>query len=271
MKAIINGKIIMPDYIVEDSALIFDNTINDIIPVSELPEGMETIDAAGNYIIPGLIDMHIHGYLGEDASDGSYEGICRMAEGVAKNGVTTFLPTTMTVSCDELRAAFAQIRKAAAASEQEDWNGAWIAGVNAEGPVINPAKKGAQAGENIRPGDAAFLSEYLDIIKVFTIAPEMPGNLDCVREMSGKTLVSIGHTGATCEQAFDAFDAGARHVTHLFNAQTPLLHREPGVVGAALTDDRVSCELIADTFHVNSILFPQPEGPKMLICFSSDS
>lgn len=256
MKAIINGRIVLPDCVAEDKAILFDSEIKNIVSMGEVPANAEIIDAKGNYVIPGLVDIHIHGYAGEDASDGSYEGIVRMAEGVAKNGVTSFLPTTMTVSYEELRKAFEQIRKAKAASLTGEWQGAQVIGVNAEGPFINPAKKGAQAGENIRPGDAAFLSEYLDIIKVFTIAPEMPGNMDCIREMAGKTLVSIGHTGATCAEAKAAFDAGASHVTHLFNAQTSLLHREPGVVGAALTDDRVSTELIADTFHVDARLFP---------------
>ena len=140
--------------------------------------------------------------------------------------------------------------------------------MNAEGPFINPGKKGAQAGENIRPGDAAFLQEYLDIIRVFTIAPEMPGNLDCIREMAGKTLISMGHTAATYAQAEEAIDAGVGHVTHLFNAQTPLMHRDPGVVGAALTDDRVSAELIADTFHVSPHLYSlvtRMKGDKLVL------
>ncbi len=268
MKAIINGKIVLPDRISEDSALLYDAKIIDLIPANQIPDSAERIDANGGYVIPGLIDMHIHGYLGEDASDGSYDGIRTMAEGVAKNGVTAFLPTTMTVSYDELRAAFAQIRRAKAESTEDDWQGAQILGVNAEGPFINPAKKGAQAGENIRPGDAEFLKEYSDILRVFTIAPEMDGNMDCIREMSGKVLISMGHTGASCDQTVAAFDAGVRHVTHLFNAQTPLMHRDPGVVGAALTDDRVSTELIADTFHVNARLFKlvaRMKGDKLVL------
>ena len=255
MQAIINGKIVLPDRLVENSALLFDRRIAGIVPAEEIPAGAEVIDAAGNYVIPGLIDMHIHGYLGEDASDGSYEGIRTMAEGVAKNGVTSFLPTTMTVSYDELRAAFAQIRRGMAESASDSWQGAQILGVNAEGPFINPSKKGAQAAENIRPGDADFLKEYLDIIRVFTIAPEMPGNMDCIREMAGKCLISMGHTNATYDEAAAGIEAGVGHVTHLFNAQTALMHRDPGVVGAALTDDRVSTELIADAFHVNPHLF----------------
>jgi N-acetylglucosamine-6-phosphate deacetylase len=199
--------------------------------------------------------MHIHGYLGEDASDGSREGLRVIAEGIVKNGVTGFLPTTMTVSEPALRAAFGQIRAAMRDSAGPDWKGARILGLNAEGPYINPARRGAQAGENIRPGDAAFLMEYADILRVFTIAPEMPGNMDCVRQMAGKALISMGHTNAGFDGAQAAIEAGVRNVTHLFNAQTPLMHRDPGVVGAALTDPRVSCELIADTFHVHPKLF----------------
>lgn len=268
MQAIINGKIVLPDRIVEDAVLLFDAKIEGIVPANELPAAAETIDAAGKYVIPGLIDMHIHGYLGEDASDGSFDGIRTMAEGVAKNGVTSFLPTTMTVSYDELRAAFAQIRKGMEESISDAWQGAQILGVNAEGPFINPSKKGAQAGENIRPGDADFLKEYLDIIRVFTIAPEMPGNMDCIREMAGKCLISMGHTNATFDEAKAGIEAGVGHVTHLFNAQTALMHRDPGVVGAALTDDRVSTELIADAFHVNANLFPlvaKMKGDKLVL------
>ena len=268
MRAIINGKIVLPDRLLENAAIVFGSKIEGIVSPEAIPAGAEIIDAKGNYVIPGLIDMHIHGYLGEDASDGSFAGIQTMAEGVAKNGVTGFLPTTMTVSYDELRAAFAQIRSAMALSAEESWQGAQILGVNAEGPFICPAKKGAQNGEHIRPGDADFLKEYLDIIRVFTIAPEMPGNMECIREMAGKTLISMGHTNASFDEAHAGIEAGIGHVTHLFNAQTSLLHRDPGVVGAALTDDRVSCELIADTFHVNRNLYPlvqRMKGDKLVL------
>lgn len=256
LQAILNGQMFLPDRIEKNACLLFEDRILGLVSESALPADARRIDAGGAYVIPGLIDMHIHGYLGEDASDGSFEGLRTMAEGVAQNGVTGFLPTTMTISDAELRAALTQIRAAMAASLQPDWHGAQVLGANAEGPFINPAKKGAQAAENIRPGDAAFLREYLDVIRVFTIAPEMPGNMDCIREMAGQCLISMGHTAATYEQAAEGIEAGVRHVTHLFNAQPPLMHRDSGVVGAALTDDRVSCELIADTFHVDRHLFP---------------
>ena len=255
MKAIINGKIVLPERIENNSALLFDSQIRGLVNRKDIPAGAEILDAGGKYVLPGLLDMHIHGYLGEDASDGSYEGLRAMAEGIVKNGVTGFLPTTMTVSEPALRASFAQIRVAMRESAGLDWKGARILGVNAEGPFINPSRKGAQAKENIRPGEAAFLMVYLDILRVFTIAPEMTGNMDCVRAMAGKTLISMGHTDAGFDAAEAAIEAGVRHVTHLFNAQTPLMHRDPGVVGAALSDARVSCELIADMFHVHPKLF----------------
>ena len=255
MKAVVNGKIVLPDRIENNASLLFDSQIRGLTDFRSVPAGTEIVVAGGRYVLPGLMDMHIHGYLGEDASDGSYEGLRAMAEGIVKNGVTGFLPTTMTVSDPALRAAFAQIRFAMRESAGPDWKGARILGVNAEGPFINPSRKGAQAGENIRPGEAAFLMEYMDILRVFTIAPEMPGNMDCVRAMAGKTLISMGHTDAGFDAAEAAIEAGVRHVTHLFNAQTPLMHRDPGVVGAALSDARVSCELIADMFHVHPKLF----------------
>ncbi len=257
MKAIVNGRIVAPHAVIRGKVLLYDERVIGIVDPGETPEGVETLDAKGNYVIPGLVDMHIHGYMGEDASDGSFEGLKTMARGVAKNGVTSFLPTTMTVSYDELRLAFSQIRRAMEESRQDSWDGAAVVGANAEGPFINVSKKGAQAAEHVKPGDPAFLKEYGDVIRVFTIAPEVEGNLDCIREMARDTsmLISMGHTAANFEQAQAGIEAGVRHVTHLFNAQTGLLHRDPGVVGAALLDSRVSCELIADTFHVHKALF----------------
>jgi len=256
MKAIVNGKIVAPSQVIDGRALLFGEKIHGIVAREAVPAGTEVLDAGGGYVLPGLVDIHIHGYLGQDASDGCYDGLREMARGVAANGVTSFLPTTMTVSYDELRQAFAQIRKLMEESLAPDWMGARALGVNAEGPFINPIRKGAQPAEFIRPGDAGFLREYADIIRVFTIAPEMPGNLECIREMASLgTLISMGHTDATYAQAMAGVEAGVRHMTHLFNGQGPLSHRDPGAVGVALADARISCELIADTIHIHPGLF----------------
>lgn len=254
MKAIVNGSIVLPNEVVTGKALLFDGKIAGIVDPREIGDA-EQIDAAGLNVLPGLIDMHIHGYLGEDASDGDEAGLLKMAEGIVKNGVTSWLPTTMTVSRGELRAAFALVRKLMDGANNP--RGARVLGVNAEGPFINPSKKGAQAETHILAGDADFIYENRDVIRAVTIAPEMPGNMDCIRQIARDTdiQISMGHTGATYEQARAAIEAGVRHTTHLFNAMTPLGHREPGVVGAVLGDDRVYTELIADNFHVNPGLF----------------
>ena len=253
-KAIINGKIVLPDRVEEGKALVFTDRIWGVVDPAGLPSGAEIIDAGGNYVSPGFIDMHIHGYLGADTSDGDPAGVRTMAEGILKNGVTSFLPTTMTVSAEEINAALGSVRSVK--DESEGWNGARILGVNLEGPYINPKKKGAQAEEHIKKPDAAFIKKNADIIRIATIAPEMDENCAAIREITADTdvRVSIGHTDATYEQAIEGIEAGATHITHLFNAQTPLHHRKPGVVGAGLKCD-VSCELIADTFHVHPGLF----------------
>ena len=255
MKCIRNGRLVLPDSIVSGKAILFDDKIRAIIPENEVNETeYEVIDAKGGLVAPGLVDIHIHGYLGEDASDGSEEGLRKMAAGIAKNGVTSWCPTTMTLSVEEITRAFDTARKVKA---EEDCYGAKILGVNCEGPFINPSKKGAQSEKFILAPDGDFIVENADILKLFTLAPEMEGALECIQKVSedGRVLASMGHTGATFEEANAGIAAGVRHTTHLFNAMTPLMHRNPGVVGAALSDNRVSCELIADTFHVHPGLY----------------
>ena len=261
MKCIINGRIVLPDRVEGGAALLFDDKIIGVVPEGEAPAGAEIIDAGGNYVMPGLVDVHIHGYLGADTSDGDPEGVRTMARGVIANGVTSFLPTTMTVSTAEIEAALDAVRSLR--DESEGWDGARIVGVNLEGPFINPKKKGAQAEEHIKKPDASFIKKHADIIKLATVAPEMDENCAAIREITRDTgvRVSIGHTDATYEQALEAIGAGATQITHLFNAQTALHHRKPGVVGAGLKCD-VFTELIADTFHVHPGLFGLVYGVK---------
>ncbi len=252
MKCIRGARIVLPDAVVEDKVLVFDEKIIGI--ADTVPAGAEVIEADGGYVAPGLVDVHIHGYLNEDASDGNAEGIRRMAEGVMKNGVTTFLPTTMTVSMPDIEAALDVVR--ALQEESKTWCGAYLAGVNTEGPFINESKKGAQAAEHIKTPDADWIIKNSDIIKLCTIAPEIEGGYEAIEKIrkNSNVRVCVGHTDATFEQAMRAFACGATQVTHLFNAQTPLHHRKPGVVGAGLASDAYT-ELIADTFHVHKGLF----------------
>lgn len=254
MKYIINGKIVLPDRIVEGKALAYDTKIEGIVDVSEIPASAEVYDACGNYVAPGLVDIHIHGYVNADVSDGSSDGIRAIAEGIAKNGVTSFLPTTMTVSFPEIDAALDSVR--AVKEESKSWNGAEIIGVHAEGPFINPSKKGAQAEENILKPDAEYLIKNQDIIRSVTLAPEMDTDHECIKRVAKETniVISMGHTDAKFEEAMSAVADGVSHSTHLYNAMSPMHHRKPGVVSAIFSSN-VSTELIADTFHIHPGLF----------------
>lgn len=255
MKCIINGKVLLRDRMAEGLAVVFNEKIEQLVPVKDIElSDYEVIDAGGKYVSPGLVDMHIHGYLGADVSDGDVDGIKTMAEGIIQNGVTAWCPTTMTVSKAEIEAAFDAVREVKNSGE---YYGARILGVNSEGPFINAAKKGAQAEEHILKPDADFIQKHQDVVKLFTVAPEVDGAEACIKQVTDNTdvLVSMGHTNATFEEAMAGVQQGVRHTTHLFNAMTALSHRSPGVVGAALSSDEVSVELIADTFHVSKGLF----------------
>ena len=270
MKAIINGRILLPDREVTGQALLFDETIREL---SAHTGSAEIIDAQGAYVAPGLVDVHTHGYLGADVSDADPEGVRTMARGFLENGVTSFLPTTMTVDFAILERVFAQLRTLMRESAGADFDGAQVLGCHAEGPFINPKKKGAQAESAILPPDAARMLPYADVIRVITFAPEMPGAEAFIRTMREKTdiALSIGHTNATFREAMDAIDLGASRTTHTFNAMTPLQHREPGVVGAALASD-VYTELIADTFHVDKGLYPlmrKAKGERLVLITDS--
>ena len=266
---VINGKIVLPDSVVSGKALAFDKESGKILGIVEAPaDASDVIDAKGNYVAPGLIDIHIHGYLGEDTCDAKPEGIRKMAYGVAENGVTSFLPTTMTVSKKQIVASLNAVRSLK--EESKSWGGAEILGVHAEGPFINPSKKGAQAEENILVPDADFIIENSDIIKSVTLAPEMDEGHKCIKKLAAESdvLVSMGHTDAKFEEAMSAAKDGVNHTTHLFNAMSALAHRNPGVVGAALASENVSVEVIADTFHINPGLYTivaKVKGEKMVL------
>ncbi len=250
MKAICNGKIILKDRILENCAVLFSDKIEGILSEDQIPADIEKIDAKNGYIAPGLIDIHIHGYLGKDVCDGEEESIRTISRGLLKNGVTGYLPTTMTVDMKVIKKALEVCRNLK--EESKNWQGSAILGCHAEGPFISEAKKGAQDPKYILKPDAQFVKEYSDIIKIITLAPETDtDDFKEIREMCKCTdvTVSMGHTSSDYNTAKAGIAAGVKHVTHLFNAMTPLAHRAPGVVTAALDSD-VSCELIVDTFHV---------------------
>ncbi|MBQ6959492.1 MAG: N-acetylglucosamine-6-phosphate deacetylase [Clostridia bacterium] len=258
MKAIVNGRVLLPDSEVKGKALLYDQRIIGLIdPDAAKAQADEIIDAQGAYVAPGLVDVHIHGYNGVDVSDNDPDDIRKMAHGLLANGVTSFLPTTLTVAWETLESVCRHIRGLMEESLSPDFNGAQIAGMHMEGPFINPGKKGAQNEAYILRPDADKVLPFRDVIKVITFAPEMPGGLEFTRRLRQETNIalSIGHTSANFDQAMDAIHAGVMRSTHTFNAMTPLMHRDPGVVGAALNTD-IYTELIPDTFHVNKGIFP---------------
>lgn len=271
MKAIINGKIILQDQILLDCALLYTDVIEGIVAVEDIPADAEIIDAQGGYVAPGLIDLHIHGYLGKDICDGEEESIRTISKGLLANGVTGYLPTTMTVDMKVIRKALEVCRSLQA--ESKTWDGSAILGCHAEGPFISEHKKGAQDPAYILKPDAAFVKEYADIIRVITLAPETDTeDFAQIQEIARDTnvVVSMGHTSADYDTAMAGVEAGVRHVTHLFNAMTPLAHRAPGVVTAAMNSD-VSCELIVDAFHVHPCFYDmlwKLKGRKL--CFITD-
>ena len=207
------------------------------------------IDAQGCYLIPGLIDIHTHAAVGEDASDGEPAGLPKMARYYAAKGVTSWCPTTMTLKEPELTKAMRVIR-----DFQRPADGAKVAGVNLEGPFVSYEKRGAQNPDNIHAPDEAMFhrlnEESGGIVRLITVAPEEPGGIEAIREISRFCTVSLGHTTADYDMAMAAYDAGARHATHLFNAMPALGHRAPGVIAAA-SDAGATVELISDGLHVH--------------------
>lgn len=269
MHCIYNGKIIHSGEILTNSAILFTDTIEAIVDEAEIRDkNYNYINAHGAYIAPGFIDLHIHGYNHVDTMDGTEEAIQTIAKGIAQNGVTSFLPTTMSMPIASIKKALDAILTV----KQKGSEGADVLGAHMEGPYINSLLKGAQNEKYIvtpTASDIAFVKEYKEVIKLLTISPEIEGALTFIDTLSKTTNItlSMGHTHATYEQTLKGIEAGISHTTHLFNAMTPLHHRDPGVVGAALTTN-VSCELIADTIHVNKGLFPlvtKTKAPDKLI------
>lgn len=210
------------------------------------------LDFSGATVIPGFIDVHIHGCAGADFCDGTEEALKTISSHLAGEGVTGFCGTSMTLSQGKLSEVFSQAKKF---KGQEP--GAQLLGINMEGPYLCMAKKGAQAAEHIRP---VSLEEFRrlnelsgNMVKLVDVAPEASETEAFIREVSKTTTVSLAHSAATYEQAIFAFDCGVRHVTHLYNAMSGLSHRAPGVVGAAFDDGRVRAELICDGFHIHPV------------------
>lgn len=214
---------------------------------------VEPIFETDGIVLPGFIDEHIHGAGGSDAMDGTEEALQTISEYVAKEGTTGFLATTMTQSPENIGKALKNVKNV---REKGEYKGAEVLGVHLEGPFISPKHVGAQPLEYVAKPAPETFDKYNELsggnIKIVTLAPEVEGGLDLVKHLKNIGVVaSIGHTGAKFSDVEAAVAAGASNVTHTYNAQTPLHHREAGVVGAAMLFDELNCEMICDTIHVS--------------------
>ena len=215
-------------------------------------EGEEVLDLQGDYLLPGFVDVHIHAYQGHDTMEGE-EAVRHMARGLYEQGVAAFLPTTMSAAVEDTCQAVAGVRAVINAPEAK---GARVLGVHMEAPFLNPKKCGAQRADCLLMPSweklLALTGGDLSVVKMMTMAPELPGADDVIRRcVDSGVVVSLGHTAATAEAAHHAADLGASHVTHTFNAQPALHHREPGLTGAALTDEHLYTEFIGDGIHLH--------------------
>ncbi|HTE69798.1 MAG TPA: N-acetylglucosamine-6-phosphate deacetylase [Actinomycetes bacterium] len=212
--------------------------------------GADVLAADGLVAMPGFVDLHAHGAVGVDVMDADPDGLRRMARFFARHGVTAWLPTTMTAAGPDLERALEAVRTVAGPVD----GGATVLGAYLEGPYLSPARLGAQDGSLVRVADRVEAARLLDpgVVRVLAVAPEIEGNRWLVGEAAASGVtVSAGHTDATYDQARQAVQDGVRHVTHAFNAMRPLGHREPGMLGAALTLPELRCELVADNVHVH--------------------
>ncbi|MCM0649800.1 N-acetylglucosamine-6-phosphate deacetylase [Clostridium swellfunianum] len=244
-----NCKIIFLDKIENGSVLIRNGKIEKINPEENNDE--EVIDAQGSYLSPGFIDVHIHGAGGFDTMDGTVEAINAISKIIAGYGTTSFLPTTMTCALDDIKKSV----EAAAICMREGTDGANVLGVHLEGPYISPNMIGAQNPNYVEtPAIDTFkyiVGHNISAIKSITLAPEVEGAKELIQYVTGLGIVaSMGHTKASYKEAIDGIKWGIGHSTHLYNAMTPLNHREPGVVGAIFDTD-ITTETISDGIHIS--------------------
>lgn len=243
------------------------------------------LDASNCYVIPGLIDVHFHGGDGADFSDGSLEDLQKLGHYELLHGITSICPASMTLPEEQLlnicktAAEYAHRQKALTAAHAPSSPSpcAELVGIHLEGPFISPVKKGAQKEANIVSPSAALFEKLWEasdgLLKIITLAPETSSAISFIREFSDRVHISVGHTVSDYDTAALAFDAGADHLTHLFNAMNPLHHRNPGPIGAALEHPEVFVEMICDGIHIHPAIMKaslQMFGGERIV-FISDS
>ncbi|MFZ2054207.1 MAG: N-acetylglucosamine-6-phosphate deacetylase [Candidatus Aminicenantales bacterium] len=255
MKRIVfKGSLVLAEKILEKGLVVVEGErIVGVFPSAEgrALEGSDVVDHGDRYISPGLIDLHLHGAMGSDVMDGSVAGLQEIAVHQARNGVTGFVATTLAAPLHLIREAVMGVKAAQIKPLPSE-----ILGIHLEGPFLSFEKKGAQNPEFIRPIDPEAMSTILELSgglkTIITVAPEIGDNLSFVPAFRDNGLtVSIGHSAAAYELAMTSFERGITHATHLYNAMSGFLPREPGVIGAVLDSGGVTAELIADGIHVH--------------------
>ena len=250
---------------IADAALVMEDGIIAAVGPREavtVPAGAQTIDFGDSILAPGMIDIHVHGGAGHDVMEGSSEALEAIERLMARHGVTSYCPTTVTAPMDETLQALVDL--AAAMEEREhcgsaDPSRARPLGVHLEGPFLSHARRGVHPSMHLQPPSREIFDRMWDAaagrVRILTIAPELEGALDLISDASRRGVcVSIGHSNATLAQANAGIKAGARHATHTFNAMRRLEHRDAGLLGAILTDRAVTADIIADGIHVEPVV-----------------
>ncbi len=247
-----SGKILLEDRILKNGVVLVNNGIIEEVKTENTYEEIEIIDLSNYKILPGLIDTHIHGANGYDTMDGNYASLNEISKYLGTIGITGFLATTVTAPWDKITNAVKNVHETMKAGV----GGAELLGTYIEGPFITEKFKGAHPSEYIRRIDIEdirnLIGTFPSCIKTVTVAPDKEGAIELIKYLKSQNInSSIGHTNATYEETIAAIEAGAHIAVHVFNGMRGLHHREPGTVGAVLSDDRVCCELIADMIHVH--------------------